>query len=76
MAPLKENAMNQIEGIEFDTAGEAIQYTCAAGRGIAVRVDGRALVVREDDVDRMTAAGAEFAYLCDHKGRIVHIPVN
>jgi len=66
----------QIEGIEFDTAHEAIQYPEAAGFGTAVRVDGRNLVIRQDDADRMAAAGVEFAYLCDHRGRIVHIPVN
>ena len=68
--------MNQIEGIEFNTAHEAIQYTHAAGYGTAVRVDGKNLVVRQDDVDRMAAAGVDFVYLCDHKSRIVHIPVN
>jgi len=66
----------QIEGIEFDTAGEAIQYAYAAGHGTAVRAGGRNLVIRQDDADRMAAAGVEFVYLCDHKGCIVHIPVN
>ena len=66
----------QIEGIEFDTAHEAIQYTDAAGWGVAIRVDRKNLIVREADAQRMSAAGVEFAYLCDHKGRIVHIPVN
>ena len=68
--------MNQIEGIEFDTANEAIQYTHAAGYGTAVRIDGKNLVIRQDDADRMAGAGVEFAYLCDHEGRIVHIPRN
>jgi len=66
----------QIEGVEFDTAHEAIQHTEAAGWGTAVRVDGKNLVIREADAERMAAAGVEFAYLCDHEGRIVHIPVN
>jgi len=66
----------QIEGIEFDTTGEAIQYTHAAGHGTAIRAGVRNLVIRQDDAERMAAAGVEFAYLCDHKGHIVTIPVD
>lgn len=67
--------------IEFDTAGEAIQYTDADDRGRAVRLNGRNCVVEEAEAVRLAAAGVEFAYLCDHEmpdgtHRIVTIPVN
>jgi len=70
-----------IQAIEFDSAGEAIQYADASGRGKAVRLNGRNCVVEDAEAIRMTAAGAEFAYLCDHEmpdgtHRIVTIPVN
>ena len=78
-ADAKETTMNgtlEIEGMAFGTAGEAMQYSEAAGYGAAVRVDGKNLVVRQAAADRMAAAGVEFAYLCDHDGQIMHIPIN
>jgi len=69
------------QAIEFDSAGEAIQYTDADGRGRAIRLNGRNYVVEEAEAVRLAAAGVEFAYLCDHEmpdgtHRIVTIPVN
>ncbi|MCC6680501.1 MAG: hypothetical protein IT445_06320 [Phycisphaeraceae bacterium] len=66
----------EIKATEFPNAHEAIQYTDASGRGEAVYVDGLYLVVEQREADRLQAAGVEFAYLHDHKGRIVTIPVN
>jgi hypothetical protein len=48
---------------------------------VAVRVEGKNLVVARDEADRLAAAGVEFAYLCDHEmpdgeHRIVTVPVN
>jgi hypothetical protein len=65
--------------IEFETAGEAIQWANASGKGVAILLDGPKVVERED-ADRLEAAGIEFAYLCDHEmpdgtHRIVTIPV-
>lgn len=71
----------ELKAIEFETAHEAIQWTEADGRGIAVQVDGKNLVVEQAEADHLAAAGIEFAYLCDHEmpngeHRIVTIPVN
>jgi len=53
--------------VEFETADEAVQHTHADGRGVAIRVAARNLVVDPADADRLAAAGIEFAYLCDHE---------
>lgn len=70
----------EYEAIEFETAGEAIQWTYASGRGVAILLDGPK-VVDQKDADRLAAAGVEFAYLCDHEmpdgsHRIMTVPVN
>jgi len=71
----------EIKSTEFETAGEAIQWTNADGRGVAILLDGKNLVVDQADADRLAAAGVEFAYLCDHEmpdgtHRIMTVPVN
>jgi hypothetical protein len=68
------------KAIEFESAGEALQYTEAAG-GKAVLLDGRNFVMTQDEADRIAAAGGEFAYLVQHEmpdgeWRIMTIPVN
>lgn len=70
----------EYEAIEFQTADEAIQWTEASGKGVAILLDGPK-VVEQEDVDRLAAAGVEFAYLHDHEmpdgtHRIVTVPVN
>ena len=66
----------QFRGTEFPTADEAIQYTEASGRGVAITIGGKNLVVEQAEADRIAAAGVSFAYLCEHHGRIVTVPVN
>jgi hypothetical protein len=68
------------KAIEFETAGDAIQHTEAAG-GEAIVLDGRNFVMTEAEVLRLGAAGTEFAYLVNHEmpdgeQRIMTIPVN
>ena len=68
------------KAIDFDTAGEAIQYAEAAG-GVAILVNGPPQVVSQADAERLGQAGVEFAYLVDHEmpdgeRRIMTIPVN
>jgi hypothetical protein len=82
-AAAKENAaMNiDVQGIEFPTEGEAIQHTYAHGRGVAIRIGGKNLVVEQTEADRIVALGASFAYLTLHdmpdgSTRIVTVPVN
>ena len=70
-----------ISGAEFGSANETIQHTEASGRGEAIRVGGKVLVVEQAEADRLAAAGVEFAYLEVHKAadgteRIMTIPVN
>ena len=64
----------EFKAIEFDSAHEAIQHASAGG-GEAVLIHGRHMVVDSATLDRLHAAGTEFAYLCDHHGRIVTVPV-
>lgn len=71
----KKPAEIKIEAVEFPGAHEAIQHSEAAG-GTAIRLNGKNLVVREADADRLAAAGVYFAYLCDHHGQIITVPVN
>ena len=71
----------EFQATEVETAHEAMQWTEADGRGVAVRVDGKNLVVDRAEADRLAAAGVEFAFLCDHEmpdgeHRIVTVPVN
>jgi hypothetical protein len=71
----KRQATIEFEAVEFPTAHEAIQHAEAAG-GEAIRLDDKYLVLRQDDADRLTAAGVAFAWMCDHEGQIVTVPVN
>jgi hypothetical protein len=71
----------EFEGIEFATAHKAIQWTDAAGRGVAILVNRRNYVVEQAEADRLDMAGVEFAYLRDHEmpdgeHRIMTVPVN
>jgi hypothetical protein len=65
-----------VSALEFPTTDEAIQHTYAAGWGKAMVLGDKKLVVEEQEAHRPEAAGVEFAYLCDHNGRIVTVPVN
>ena len=65
----------KFKAIEFQTADGAVIHAQAKG-GTAVLIGGKYLVVSEDTAQRLGQAQLEFAYLCDHKGRIVTVPVN
>ena len=70
----------EINGIEFESADEAVQYA-EAGGGRAVLLDGKHLVIATAEAHRMEETGVEFAYLIDHelpdgRHRIMTIPVN
>jgi hypothetical protein len=62
--------------LEFGTAHEAIQHTQTDPEGVAIRLNGKNLVVLRGDADRLAAARVAFAYLGDHHGRVVTVPVN
>lgn len=70
----------EFRAIEFASADEAIQWSEASGKGVAILLDGPR-VVEQEDADRLAAVGVEFAYLHDHEmpdgtHRIVTVPVN
>jgi hypothetical protein len=62
--------------VEFESARRAIEQARAFEGGVAVLMDGKNYVMSQDYADQLIARGKELAYLCDHKGRIVTIPVN
>ena len=71
----------EFQAQEFATAHEAIQWANASGKGEAVLVHGRHMVVDAKTLDMLHAARVDFAYLCDHEmpdgtHRIVTVPVN
>jgi hypothetical protein len=59
----------------FPTARAALAHA-RANSGKALRLDGENLVVRPEDADALAAAGVYFAYLGEHRGRIMTVPVN
>jgi hypothetical protein len=66
---------------EFPNGSEALQHVDASGRGVAITLRRRPMVVEQADADRLEAAGVEVAYLCDHEmsdgsWRVLTIPVN
>lgn len=64
-----------IRAVEYPTAREAIRN--AEGKDeVAIRVEGRTLVVSQVTADNLATRRVSFAYLCDHKGRVMTVPVN
>ncbi len=57
------------------TSREAVSRAAATG-GEAILLDGRKLVVSPEDAEKLEIAGISFAYLCDHYGQIMTVPVN
>ena len=69
------------QAIECASATDALQEADASGRGEAVLLNGKPMVVPQADCHRLEAAGVEFAYLHNHQMpdgsyRIVTVPVN
>jgi len=61
---------------EHPSAHEAIQHLDVSGDDHAIFVGGKYLTLKQVEVERIAAAGIEFAYLVDHHGKIMTIPVN
>ena len=61
--------------IPCTSAREAVRRAAATG-GEAIILDGRKLVVSPEDAEKLEIAGVEFAYLCEHRGQILTVPVN
>jgi hypothetical protein len=65
-----------IRATEHRSAHEAIQHLAVSGDDHAVLVGNKYLTLKQAEVERIAAAGIEFAYLFDHHGRIMTVPVN
>jgi hypothetical protein len=65
-----------IRATEHPSAHEALQHMEVSGDDHAILVGGKYLTVTKAEAERIAAAGVEFAYLVDHHGKIVTIPVN
>lgn len=83
----------EFKAIECETAREAIrivgrarqifadEWTRECGRCDAITFGGKYYVAQQVEIDRLAAAGVQFAYICDHylpdgERIIVTIPVN
>ena len=65
-----------IRATEHPSAHEAIQHLDASGDDHAILVGDKYLPLKQAEADRIAAAGVEFAYLVDHHGTIMTVPVN
>ena len=65
-----------VRATEHQSAHEAIQHLDVSGDDQAVLVGDKYLTTKQAEVDRLAAAGIEFAHLVDHHGKIMTIPVN
>lgn len=65
-----------IRATEHQSAHEAIQHLDVSGDDHAILVGNQYLTATQAEVDRLATAGVEFAYLVDHHGKIMTIPVN
>ena len=65
-----------IRATEHASAHEAIQHLACSGDDHAVVVGNKYLTLKQAEVEKLAAAGIELAYLVDHHGKIMTIPVN
>ncbi len=65
-----------IRATKHCTADEAIQHLDVSGDDHAILVGDKYLTLKQDEAEKIAAAGIEFAYLIDHHGQIMTIPVN
>jgi len=65
-----------IRATEHQSAHEAIQHLDVSGDDHAILVGRKYLTTKRAEVEKIAAAGIEFAYLVDHHGKIMTIPVN
>ena len=65
-----------IRATEHPSAHEALQHLDVSGDDHAILVGNKYLTLKQAEVERIAASGVEFAYLIDHHGKIITIPVN
>jgi len=73
---MNANADITFEATEHATAHEAIQHLDVSGDAHAILLDGKYLTAQRAEIEKIAATGVEFAYLVDHHGKIMTIPVN
>lgn len=66
----------EFTGIEFSNDAEAVRFADRDAGEFAVSMAGGSYVLTKAEADRLEMKGVEFAYLFDHQGRIVTVPVN
>jgi len=65
-----------IRATEHRSPHEAIQHLAVSGDDHAIAIGDKYLTLKQTEVDRIAATGVEFAYLVDHHGKIMTIPIN
>ena len=65
-----------IRATEHASAYEALQHLDVSGDDHAILIGGKYLTAKTAEVEKIAAAGIEFAYLVDRDGKIMTIPVN
>ena len=65
-----------IRGTRHRSRHEAIQHLSVSGDDHAVSVGEMYLTITKAEAERLEASGIPFAYLVDHHGKIMTIPVN
>jgi hypothetical protein len=65
-----------VRATEHTNANEAFAYLKVSGDDRAIRLGGKYLTLKQDELDRIEASGVEFALLSVHNGKIMTIPVN
>jgi hypothetical protein len=71
---MKTTKQMKVQATEYETAREAIAN--ADAETAAVLLNGKIATIARADAERLAAAGASFAYLACHEGKVVTIPVN
>jgi hypothetical protein len=65
----------QIKAVKCTTASNAIQFADASGKS-AIMLDSGYFAASQAECDRVAQAGVSFAYLADHEGQIMTVPIN
>jgi hypothetical protein len=65
-----------IRATDHRNAHEALQHLDVSGDDQAILVGNKYLTLKQAEAERIAAAGVAFAYLVDHHGKIMTIPVN
>lgn len=67
----------RLKATEHPTADEALQdLDAAAGADHAIQLAGRYFTVSQDVADQLALRGVRFAYLTQHHGQLMTVPVN